>query len=238
MEVDVGRLDFRRLGPKADPLTASMKDRLKPFSRLVEQIRFPPLRLGAGMKRRQFLGVLGCAVTWPVAARAQQKERVYRIGYLSAPSRESVQRILDAFLRKLRELGWVDGANLAIEYRWADGDIVRLPELAAELVRQNVDLIVAPNTASAVAAKNATSSIPIVFFFAGEPVQLNLVSSLQRPGGNVTGTSFTAGPGYAGKLLETLKQAVPAIIKVGVLSDRADQGAAYQVGDLQAGERR
>ena len=133
------------------------------------------------MKRRQFLNVLGCAVSWPVAARAK-KDRVYRIGYLSAPSRELVQRTLDAFLRKLRELGWVDGANLVIEYRWANGDIARLPELAAELVRQNVDLIVAPNTAAAVAAKNATSSIPIVIIFAGEPVQLNLVSSLQRPG--------------------------------------------------------
>ena len=117
------------------------------------------------MKRRQFLGVLGGAVPWPVAVRAQHKERVYRIGYLSAPSRESVQRTVDAFLRKLRELGWVDGANLTIEYRWADGDIARLPELAAELVRQNVDLIVAPNTAAAVAAKNATSIIPIVIIF-------------------------------------------------------------------------
>jgi putative ABC transport system substrate-binding protein len=186
------------------------------------------------MRRREFIGLVGGAAAWPLAARAQQKGRVYRIGYLSAPSRESVRRILDAFLRKLGELGWVDGANVAIEYRWADGDIARLPELAAELVRQNVDLIVAPNTAAAVAAKNATSTIPIVFFFPGEPVQLNLVSTLRRPGGNATGTSFTAGPGYAGKLLETLKQAVPAIIKVGVLSDRADQGSAFQEGDLQA----
>jgi putative ABC transport system substrate-binding protein len=145
-----------------------------------------------------------------------------------------VQRTLDAFLRKLRELGWVEGSNLVIDYRWADGDLARLPELAAELVRQNVDLIVAPNTAAAVAAKNATSSIPIVMVFPGEPVELKLVSSLRQPGGNVTGTTFTAGPGFFGKLLETLKQAVPGINKVGVLGDRLDPGAAYQVGDLKA----
>lgn len=186
------------------------------------------------MKRRAFIAGIGAAATWPLAARAQQKERVYRIGYLSAPSRDSVQRTLDAFLRKLRELGWVEGSNLVIEYRWADGDLARLPELAAELVRQNVDLIVAPNTAAAVAAKNATSSIPIVMVFPGEPVELKLISSLRQPGGNVTGTTFTAGPGFFGKLLETLKQAVPAISKVGILGDRADPGAANQVRELQA----
>jgi putative tryptophan/tyrosine transport system substrate-binding protein len=193
------------------------------------------LRMGGAMRRRDFISVLGgLAAVWPVAARAQQKERVYRIGYLSAPSRAAVQRTLDAFLRKLRELGWVEGSNLVIDYRWADGDLARLPELAAQLVRQNVDLIVAPNTAAAVAAKNATSSIPIVMVFPGEPVELKLVSSLHHPGGNVTGTTFTAGPGLFGKLLETLKQAVPGINKVGVLGDRADPGAAYQVGDLKA----
>src|SRR4051812_11607178 len=112
------------------------------------------------MKRRAFIAGVGAAATWPLATRAQQKERGYRIGYLSAPSRESVQRTLDAFLRKLRELGWVDGANLVIEYRWAEGELARLPELAADLVQRNVDLIVAPNTAAALAAKNATSNIP------------------------------------------------------------------------------
>jgi len=145
-----------------------------------------------------------------------------------------VQRTLDAFLRKLRELGWVEGGNLVIEYRWADGDIARLPELAAELVRQNVELIVAPNTAAAVAAKNATSTIPIVMVFPSEPVQLKLVSSLSQPGGNVTGTTFTAGPGFAGKVLDTLKQAVPAISTVGALGDPADPGAASQSESLQA----
>ena len=148
------------------------------------------------MKRRGFITLLGgTAATWPLAARAQQPAgRIYRIGYLSAPSRESVQRTLDAFLRKLRELGWVEGSNLIIEYRWADGDVTRLPELAVELVQQHVDLIVAPNTAAAVAAKNATSNIPVVMVFPGEPVELKLVSSLRRPGGNVTGTTSRQGP--------------------------------------------
>ena len=145
-----------------------------------------------------------------------------------------MQRTLDAFLRKLRELGWVEGSNLIIEYRWADGDVARLPELAVDLVQQNVDLIVAPNTAAAVAAKNATSHIPVVMVFPSEPVELKLVSSLRRPGGNVTGTTFTAGPGFFGKLLETLKQAVPAVSKVGVLGSSADPASVYHTGDLQA----
>jgi putative tryptophan/tyrosine transport system substrate-binding protein len=184
------------------------------------------------MRRRDFVSTLGGLAIWPVAVRAQQKGRIYRIGYLSAPSRESVKRTLDAFLQKLRQLGWVEGENLAIEYRWADGDVARLPEFAAELVRQNVDVIVAPNTAAAVAAKNATSVIPIVISFPREPVQLKLVSSLHRPNGNVTGTAFTAAPGFDGKVLETLKQAVPTVGTVGVLSDRADPGSVSEV-DLQ-----
>lgn len=199
------------------------------------------------MRRRDLLGMLGSAVAirpiawalsgavvWPMALRAQSGKRVYRIGYLSAPSRESVQRAVDTFLRKLHELGWVVGDNLIIEYRWADGNIARLPELAAELIRLNVDLIVAPNTAAAVAAHNATKTIPIVMMFVSEPVQLKLVSSLSQPGGNVTGTTFTAGPGFLGKVLEILKQAVPAIKRVGVLGDRADPAGAYHVADLRA----
>lgn len=184
------------------------------------------------MRRRDFISVLGgVAATWPAIARAQ---RIYRIGYLSAPSQESVQRAVDTFLQKLRDLGWIEGANLVIEYRWADGNIARLPELAAELVRKNVDLIVAPNTAAVMAAKNATNTIPIVMMFASEPVQLKLASSLNQPGGNVTGTTFTAGPGFLGKLLEILKQAIPATKKVGVLGDRADPAGTYHAGDLRA----
>ena len=135
------------------------------------------------MRRRDFISVFGgLATIWTVAARAQQKERIYRIGYLSAPTRELVQRPLEGFLRKLRELGWVEGENFIIEYRWAEGNVSRLPELASELVAFNVDLIVAPATSSALAAKNATSRIPIVMIFPGDPVELGLVSSLSHPG--------------------------------------------------------
>src|SRR5450432_3835473 len=102
---------------------------------------------------------------FPLAARAQQAGKVYRIGYLSAPTRASVEQALQAFLRTLRELGWVEGQNLIIEYRWADGKIERLPDLAAELVRLRLDLIVAPAASAALAAKTATSSIPIVMIF-------------------------------------------------------------------------
>jgi putative ABC transport system substrate-binding protein len=145
-----------------------------------------------------------------------------------------VRRTLDSFLQKLRELGWVDGANISIEYRWADGDIARLPQLAAKLVQSDVDLIVAPSTSAAVAAKNATSRIPIIMVFPAEPVERGLVASLSRPGGNVTGTTFTAAAGYAGKLLETLKQAVPSISKVGALGTLAEPSFSSQLTELDA----
>ena len=108
----------------------------------------------------------------PLAAEPQHPGKVYRIGYLSTPTRESVEYGLQAFLRKLRELGWVEGHNLIIEYRWAEGNVERLPDLAAELVRRKVDVIVAPAGSAALAAKNATSSIPIVMIFPSDPVEL------------------------------------------------------------------
>lgn len=173
----------------------------------------------------------------PSAGRAQQEKKVFRIGYLSAPTRESVQRTLDVFLRKLRQLGWVEGENLIIEYRWAEGDLDRLPELASELVQRKVDLIVAPATAAVLAAKRATGHIPIVMVFPGDPVELGLVSSLSQPGENVTGTTAAAGPGIIGKLLQFLKQAVPHISAVAILGNSADPGLASQMRELQvAGE--
>jgi putative ABC transport system substrate-binding protein len=111
---------------------------------------------------------------------------------------------LQAFLRALRELGWVEGQNLAIDYRWAEGRIERLPDLAAELVRLKVDVIVAPAGSAALAAKNATRSIPIVMIFPSDPVEMGLVASLRRPGANVTGTTFTPGPEIFGKQLQVL----------------------------------
>jgi putative ABC transport system substrate-binding protein len=186
-------------------------------------------------RRRDFLIVFGSlAATSSITAFAQQRDKIYRIGYLSAPTRESVQRTLDAFLRKLRDLGWVEGKNLIIEYRWAEGDFARLPALAAELVQRNVDLIVAPASSAAVAAKKATSRIPIVMVFPADPVELGLVASLNQPGGNITGTTFTAGLGFSGKLLEILKQAIPYAVKVAILGNPADPFHVSQMRELDA----
>ena len=152
-------------------------------------------------------------------AHAQQNAKVRRIGYLSAPTRASVEGVVQAFLRALRELGWVEGQNLIIEYRWAEGKIERLPELAAELVKLNVDLIVAPAGTAALAAKGATTSIPIVMIFPTDPVGLGLVSSLRRPGGNVTGTASTHSTDIYGKQLQLLKETVPNASRIARLSN-------------------
>jgi putative tryptophan/tyrosine transport system substrate-binding protein len=194
------------------------------------------------MNRRDFvvavvaLLALGVAAA-PLAAEAQQAGKVYRIGYLSTPTRESVEHGLQAFLRKLRELGWVEGHNLIIEYRWAEGNVERLPDLAAELVRRNVDVIVAPAGSAALAAKNATSSIPIVMIFPSDPVELGLVASLRRPGGNVTGTTFTPGPEIFGKQLQILKETIPHASRVAILSNPADPSFATQVREVEATAR-
>jgi putative ABC transport system substrate-binding protein len=164
----------------------------------------------------------------PRAAFAQQAGKVHRIGYLSAPTRQSVERALDAFLRKLRELGWVEDRNLVIEYRWAEGNVERLPELAAELVRLNVQLIVAPAASAVLAAKKATSSIPIVMIFPSDPVGLGVVADLRRPGGNVTGTTSTPSPEIFGKQLQMLREAIPSATRVAFLMNPADVGAAFQ----------
>ena len=159
---------------------------------------------------------------------AQQPGRVYRIGYLSQPTRVSVQNALNAFLRALGDLGWVDGKNLVIDYRWADGDTEQLPRLAEELVRRNVDLIVAPAGPAALAAQKATSSIPIVMMFPADPVELGLVASLSRPGGNVTGTTMTPGNEIFRKQLQILKEAVPRASRMAILINPADQSRVQE----------
>jgi putative ABC transport system substrate-binding protein len=157
----------------------------------------------------------------PRATRAQTG-RVYRRGYLSQPTRQSVERPLEAFLRALRDLGWVEGRNLVIEYRWAEGDTARLPALADDLVRRGVDVIVAPAGTAALAAKNATREIPIVMIFPSAPVESGLVSSLSRPGGNVTGTTYATGPEIFGKQVQLLKEAVPHARRFAMLGNPAD----------------
>jgi putative ABC transport system substrate-binding protein len=164
-------------------------------------------------------------------------QRTYRVGYLSAPSRKSVENALSAFIRALRDLGWVEGQNLRIEYRWADGDVARLPALAADLVARQVDVIVAPAGSAALAAKSATSTIPIVMIFPNDPVGTGLVASLARPGGNITGTTFTPSPEILGKQLQILKEAVPRATRVAILWNPGEPGRILQSGRLDAAAR-
>src|SRR5882672_11620436 len=190
-------------------------------------------------RRRAALALLAGPFALAAAplARSQQEGKVYRLGYLSHPTRESVERALEAFLRTLRELGWVEGKNLMIEYRWAEGNAERLPDLAADLVRRKVDVIVAPAGSAALAARNATRSIPVVMIFPIDPVGMGLVASLRRPGGNITGTSFTPGPEIFGKQLQLLRETVPRVSRVAILGNPADPGWALQGKEVQAAAR-
>ena len=155
------------------------------------------------MDRREFTSILTLALlAAPLAAEAQQAGKVYRIGYLAGGSATANPHFLEAFQHGLRELGWVEGQNIVVEYRFAEGRLDRLPDLAAELVRLKVEVIVATPTPAAVAAKSATQTIPIVMRGAGNPDELGLVASLAHPGGNVTGVAYGVGTDTFGKGLE------------------------------------
>ena len=167
------------------------------------------------MDRRDTVLALLALGAAPLAAEAQQAAKIARIGYLATNPATSLHP-REAFLQGLRDLGYVEGRNLVIEYRYAEGKVEQLPALAAELVALKVDVIVASGTLAALAAKQATRTLPIVFSPAGDPVGSGLVTSLARPGGNVTGLSAFA-PELVGKRLELLKQAVPGVGRVAVL---------------------
>ena len=176
-----------------------------------------------------------CILAAPLIADAQPV-KVYRIGYLSAgPSASNLYR--GAFHQGLRDLGWVEGHNIVTDYRFAEGRLDRLPDLAAELVRLKVDVIVAAPTAAAVAAKNATRTIPIVMWGAGDPVGLGLVASLARPGGNVTGLSFSVGMETFGKGVELLREAIPKVRRVAVLSNPANPAHVLAIDNLKVAAR-
>ena len=174
------------------------------------------------LRRREFLTLLtGAAVAtlgWPNSASAQRGARVRSIGFLGATTPTIWTANLTAFNTRLRELGWIEGSNLAIEYRWAEGRESRYAELAAELVQQKVEVIVTAGTTATMAVKQATSTIPIVFAAAGDPVGTGLVASLARPGGNVTGLSnFSAD--LVGHKLELLREVVPGLKRVAILGN-------------------
>jgi putative ABC transport system substrate-binding protein len=171
------------------------------------------------MKRRDFITLLGgTAAMWPLAARAQQPAgRVYRVGYLTIASREQQLHLIKAFEEGLRGLGYRVGENVVIDYRFADGEIERLPALATDLVRLGVDAIVTGNTPNTVAAMKATTTIPIVMTNSADPVSAGLIASLARPGGNVTGFAQDTGGEINGKRLELLKETLPNLTRVGIL---------------------
>ena len=190
-----------------------------------------------GMKRREFMTLLGgAAATWPLAARAQQPAQLPTIGFLGASTPAIMGQWVAAFVQRLRELGWIEGRTIAIEYRWAEGRSARANEIAAEFVRLKVDVIVTHSAELVVAAKQATSVIPIVFGLAADPVGSGLVASLARPGGNVTGLSVQ-GTDLAGKRFELLREIVPGLRWLAVIANAGASGAVLEMREAQAAAR-
>ena len=186
------------------------------------------------MRRREFITLLGGATAWPIAARAQQTERVRRVGMLmslAADDPESLAR-LTAFLQRLQELGWTDGGNIRIDYRWAAGDAERSRRYSAELVALAPDVILAAGSVGLEALQQATRTVPIVFVHVADPVGGGFVNSLARPGGNATGFSQFE-YGVIGKLLELLKEIAPGVTRVAVIRDPTISAGAGQFGAIQ-----
>ena len=186
------------------------------------------------MTRREFISLLGgAAAAWPLAARAQQAGKLPTIGYLGATTASAMSQWVAAFVQRLRELGWVEGRNVAIEYRWAEGRSQRATELAAELVHRKVDIMVMNGTPQVLAAKQATSTIPVVFVGLGDPVGTGVVASLARPGGNLTGLSLQQ-TDTATKRLELLREVVPGLRRLAILAHVGSPNAVLDMGEVQA----
>jgi putative ABC transport system substrate-binding protein len=187
--------------------------------------------------RRRFLATVGgSAIAWALAARAQQPGKPPTIGFLGSATPAAQSQSAAAFVQRLRELGWIEGRTVAIEYRWAEGRIDRLPELFAELVRRKVDVIITHATPNVIAAKQATSVIPIVFASAADPVATGIVASLARPGGNVTGLSSQI-PDSASKRIELLREVVSGLRRLAILANPDNSYVALEVREAQAAAR-
>jgi putative tryptophan/tyrosine transport system substrate-binding protein len=188
------------------------------------------------LKRREFITLLGGAAAWPLAARAQQSAMPI-VGFIGSQSPDAIPDYLRALRQGLKEAGFVEGETVVIEYRWAENQIGRLAELAADLVRRRVAIIVSGGGPASMAAGKATTSIPIVFLVAKDPVRLGLVESLARPGNNATGINFFSAE-LAAKRLELLRELVPGTTRVGVLLNPAETAiAAANLRDVETAAR-
>jgi len=194
----------------------------------------PGLALGAKLFALSFVCALLVALSFPT--QAQEPAKVPRIGMLLSGSNSSTSTRTEAFRQGLRELGYAEGKNITIEYRFTEGRLERFPDLAAELVHLKVVVIVTSGTGGAIAAKNATSTIPIVMATIGDPVARGIIASLARPGGNITGLT-TISPDLAGKRLELLKETVPRLTRAGILWNPVDQGVTAVFKETEATAR-
>ncbi len=189
------------------------------------------------MNRREFVTLVGGATAWPFVARAQQQQAMPTIAYLGPTSPEAVAGRLRAFRQGLKEIGYIEGDNVAIGYRLAEGQNDQLPAMAIELARRQVSVLVTGGTPAAFAAKAATTTIPIVFILSEDPVRLGLVASIPRPGGNATGINFVSGE-LGAKRLELLRELLPRAVRIAVLNNPSDAASAETtVREVEAGAR-
>jgi putative ABC transport system substrate-binding protein len=188
------------------------------------------------MRRRSFITLLGGAAVWPHAAWAQQASKLPTIGFLGANAASTQRAWTAAFVQRLRDLGWMEGRTIAIEYRWTEGRSEPAAEFAADFVRLNVNVIVTSASTNVLAAKQATSTIPIVFAASADPVGTGLVASLARPGGNVTGLSLQH-TDLAGKRVELLREIVPHLRRLAIMAHSAQPGSILELREVEAAAR-